>query len=79
MYYDDNDSYFFESERKNRPPPPGKRGEEILIRVRKADLARLFGVSKYTVESWARKDKIDIRDLRSICEVFCERRRSGKS
>lgn len=51
--------------------PGGK--EHILIRVRKSDLMKLFGISKHTLNKWHQKGELNIRNLRSICDLFLAR------
>jgi transposase len=60
---------YFGGRRWNR----GKR-EEVLIAARKTDIAKLFGVSKHTIDAWTRDKKLDIRSLRSICELYTKRK-----
>lgn len=58
----------------NRIRMPGGK-EHTLIRVKKSMLATLFGVSKWTIDSWSRSGKLDIRSLESICTLYAARAR----
>ncbi len=54
----------------------GQRGEEILIKVRWADLEALLGLAKNTLRKYGsgKGRKFDPRDLRSVVAYYEERR-----
>jgi phage terminase Nu1 subunit (DNA packaging protein) len=53
--------------------PGGK--EHILLRIRKSDLLELFNISIHTLNKWRDQGKLDMRDLKSICELYVQRTR----
>jgi len=52
--------------------PGGK--EHKLLTIRKSDLTELFDISIHTLNQWQQKGKVNIRNLKSICDHYAERR-----